>query len=99
MATAAHRVDAGRAARGRGLHDPDGRTVDCLQADATRCLGITGFLRAAALADAHGLDLSGHTAPSLHLHAGLAAPRLRHLEWFHDHEARPSSWTPAEPRG
>ncbi len=59
--------------------------VDCLQADATRCLGITGFLRAAALADAHGLDLSGHTAPSLHLHPCLAVSRLRHLEWFHDH--------------
>jgi L-alanine-DL-glutamate epimerase-like enolase superfamily enzyme len=59
--------------------------VDCLQADATRCLGITGFLRAAALADAHGLDLSAHTAPSLHLHVCLAVPRLRHLEWFHDH--------------
>jgi L-alanine-DL-glutamate epimerase-like enolase superfamily enzyme len=59
--------------------------VDCLQADATRCLGITGFLRAAALAAAHDLDLSAHTAPSLHLHACLAVPRLRHLEWFHDH--------------
>jgi L-alanine-DL-glutamate epimerase-like enolase superfamily enzyme len=59
--------------------------VDCLQADATRCLGITGFLRAAALAEAHALDLSAHTAPSLHLHACLAIPRLRHLEWFHDH--------------
>ncbi|MEK6252640.1 MAG: enolase C-terminal domain-like protein [Actinomycetota bacterium] len=59
--------------------------VDCLQADATRCLGITGFLRAAAFADVHGLDLSAHTAPSLHLHACLAIPRLRHLEWFHDH--------------
>ncbi|MGH2921616.1 MAG: enolase C-terminal domain-like protein [Gaiellaceae bacterium] len=59
--------------------------VDCLQADATRCLGITGFLRAAALADAHGLDISAHTAPSLHLHVCLAVPRLRHLEWFHDH--------------
>jgi L-alanine-DL-glutamate epimerase-like enolase superfamily enzyme len=59
--------------------------VDCLQADATRCLGITGCLRAAALAEAHGLDLSGHTAPSLHLHVCLALARLRHLEWFHDH--------------
>jgi L-alanine-DL-glutamate epimerase-like enolase superfamily enzyme len=59
--------------------------IDCLQADATRCLGITGFLRAAAFAAAHDLDVSAHTAPSLHLHACLAIPRLRHLEWFHDH--------------
>jgi hypothetical protein len=33
----------------------------------------------------HHLDLSGHCAPALHLHVACAAPRLRHLEWFHDH--------------
>lgn len=59
--------------------------VDVLQADATRCGGITGFLKAAALADAHGLPLSAHTAPALHLAVCCAAPRLRHVEWFHDH--------------
>lgn len=59
--------------------------VDVLQADATRCGGITGFLKAAALADAHGLPLSAHTAPALHLAVCCAAPRLRHIEWFHDH--------------
>jgi L-alanine-DL-glutamate epimerase-like enolase superfamily enzyme len=59
--------------------------VDVLQADATRCLGVTGFLIAGALAEAHGLDLSGHCAPALHLHVACAVPRLRHLEWFHDH--------------
>jgi L-alanine-DL-glutamate epimerase-like enolase superfamily enzyme len=59
--------------------------VDVLQADATRCGGITGFLRAAALADAFGLPLSSHCAPSVHAHVGCAAPRVRHLEYFHDH--------------
>jgi L-alanine-DL-glutamate epimerase-like enolase superfamily enzyme len=59
--------------------------VDCLQADATRCGGITGLLAAAALAEANELDLSGHTAPTIHTHALTAVPRLRHLEWFHDH--------------
>ena len=59
--------------------------VDVLQADATRCGGITGFLRVAALADAHTIPLSAHTAPALHLHVCCAAPRLRHIEWFHDH--------------
>ena len=63
----------------------EARAVDVQQADATRCLGITGFLRAAALCDAHHTDLSAHCAPALHLHACCAAPRLRHLEWFHDH--------------
>jgi L-alanine-DL-glutamate epimerase-like enolase superfamily enzyme len=59
--------------------------VDVLQADASRCLGISGFLEAASLAAAHNLDLSCHCAPALHLHAACAAPRLRHIEWFYDH--------------
>jgi len=59
--------------------------VDVLQADATRCGGYTGFLQAAALADAWGLPLSAHTAPALHLPVCCAAPRLRNIEWFHDH--------------
>jgi L-alanine-DL-glutamate epimerase-like enolase superfamily enzyme len=63
----------------------DAGAVDVLQADATRCLGITGFLRAATLADAHHLELSGHCAPSLHAHPACAVTNLRHLEYFHDH--------------
>lgn len=63
----------------------ENRTVDVLQCDASRCLGITGFLAIGALCDAHHTDLSGHCAPALHLHAASAVPRLRHLEWFHDH--------------
>jgi L-alanine-DL-glutamate epimerase-like enolase superfamily enzyme len=59
--------------------------VDVLQADVTRCGGVTGFLQAAALCEARHTDLSGHCAPALHLHPACAAPRLRHLEWFHDH--------------
>ncbi|WP_439680570.1 enolase C-terminal domain-like protein [Embleya sp. MST-111070] len=59
--------------------------VDCLQADATRCGGITVWLRVAALAQAHGLDISGHCAPHAHAHAAATVPNLRHLEWFHDH--------------
>lgn len=59
--------------------------VDVLQADATRCGGVTGFMQVAALCEAFHIDLSAHCAPALHLHLGCAAPRLRHLEWFHDH--------------
>ncbi len=59
--------------------------VDVMQADATRCGGVTGFLAAGTLTDAHHIDLSGHCAPSVHLHAACAVPKLRHLEWFHDH--------------
>ena len=59
--------------------------VDCLQADVTRCGGITGFLRAGALAAAFGLDLSAHCAPSASVAACCAVPNFRHLEYFHDH--------------
>jgi L-alanine-DL-glutamate epimerase-like enolase superfamily enzyme len=63
----------------------EAQAVDVLQADATRCCGITGFVRAAAIADAYSIPLSAHTAPALHLHVCCAVPRLRHIEWFHDH--------------
>jgi L-alanine-DL-glutamate epimerase-like enolase superfamily enzyme len=59
--------------------------VDVLQADVTRCGGISGFLEIGALCEAYHTDLSGHCAPSLHRHVACAVPRLRHLEWFHDH--------------
>ena len=59
--------------------------VDVQQADVTRCGGITAFLQIAALCEAFQTDLSGHCAPASHVHVACAAPRLRHLEWFHDH--------------
>jgi L-alanine-DL-glutamate epimerase-like enolase superfamily enzyme len=59
--------------------------VDCLQADVTRCEGISGFLRVAALCEARSLELSAHCGPSIHAHACCAVVPLRHLEYFHDH--------------
>ncbi len=59
--------------------------VDVIQADATRCLGITGFLMAAALCEAHAVPLSTHCAPALHVALACAARPAIHLEWFHDH--------------
>lgn len=59
--------------------------VDCLQADVTRALGITGVLKVAALCDARGIDLSLHCAPQISAHVGTAVWHLRHLEYFHDH--------------
>jgi L-alanine-DL-glutamate epimerase-like enolase superfamily enzyme len=63
----------------------EAQAVDVQQADITRCGGITGFLQIAALCEAFHIDLSGHCAPAAHLHVACASPRLRHLEWFHDH--------------
>lgn len=59
--------------------------VDCLQADVTRCGGITGFLRVGALCDAATIDLSAHCAPQASAHACVSLWHLRHLEYFHDH--------------
>lgn len=59
--------------------------VHVLQADATRCGGISGFLRVAALCEAYGIQLSAHTAPLIHLPVAAATGPLRHVEWFHDH--------------
>jgi L-alanine-DL-glutamate epimerase-like enolase superfamily enzyme len=59
--------------------------VDCLQADISRCAGLTEWIRVAALAEAHGLQISGHCAQSLHLHAACAVDNVRHLEYFADH--------------
>ena len=59
--------------------------VDVLQADATRCGGITGFLEVAALAEAHSIPLSAHCGPSAHLHVACSARPLRHVEYFFDH--------------
>jgi L-alanine-DL-glutamate epimerase-like enolase superfamily enzyme len=59
--------------------------VDVLQADATRCAGITGFLRAATLVEARSMELSSHCGPSLHVHACCAINSFRHMEYFHDH--------------
>lgn len=59
--------------------------VDCLQVDATRCGGYTGFLALAAVAAAHNREVSAHCAPALHAPVAAAIPHLRHVEWFNDH--------------
>jgi L-alanine-DL-glutamate epimerase-like enolase superfamily enzyme len=59
--------------------------VDVLQADATRCCGITGFLKASALCEAEPLPLSAHCAPAIHVHPCCAARPIRHIEYFYDH--------------
>ncbi|WP_242395852.1 enolase C-terminal domain-like protein [Anaeromyxobacter oryzisoli] len=59
--------------------------VDVLQADLTRCGGVTGFLAAAAVAAAFAAPLSSHCAPALHAAPLCAAETAAHAEWFHDH--------------
>ncbi len=63
----------------------DCQSVTVLQADATRCAGVSGFLAAAALCWAANMPLSSHCGPSMHLHVCCSVPRAIHMEFFHDH--------------
>jgi L-alanine-DL-glutamate epimerase-like enolase superfamily enzyme len=63
----------------------DAGAVDVLQADGTRCGGITELLRVGALCRARSMPISLHCGPAMHLHPGLALEQLVHLEYFHDH--------------
>ncbi len=63
----------------------DAEAVHCLQADVTRCGGISSFLRVGALCDARSIDLSAHCAPQISAQVCTAIWHLRHLEYFHDH--------------
>jgi L-alanine-DL-glutamate epimerase-like enolase superfamily enzyme len=60
--------------------------VDVLQADATRCAGITNLLRADGICRAHDLPFSAHCAPQVSAHLCCAMERAVHVEYFHDHE-------------
>lgn len=59
--------------------------VDVLQADVTRCAGITELLRVDGLCRARSRPLSLHCAPTLHAVAGAALETVTHIEYFHDH--------------
>jgi L-alanine-DL-glutamate epimerase-like enolase superfamily enzyme len=60
-------------------------SVDVLQADVTRCGGITGLLRMDALCRSRSLPFSAHCAPAISAHACAAMESCRHIEYFHDH--------------
>lgn len=63
----------------------EAEAVDVLQADATRCGGITGFMRVSPLTEARSMDLSAHCAPTLHIAPCCAIARFWPIEYFHDH--------------
>jgi L-alanine-DL-glutamate epimerase-like enolase superfamily enzyme len=59
--------------------------VDVLQADVTRCGGVSELLRAGALCRARSMPISCHCGPAIHAHPATALENLMHLEYFHDH--------------
>jgi L-alanine-DL-glutamate epimerase-like enolase superfamily enzyme len=59
--------------------------VDVLQADATRCGGVSSFLKAGHTCEAHQLPFSSHCAPALHMHPAMSLPSFYTGEYFYDH--------------
>jgi L-alanine-DL-glutamate epimerase-like enolase superfamily enzyme len=59
--------------------------VDILQADVTRCGGITNLLRVDGICKGRQIPFSAHCAPAVSAHACCALESLLHLEYFHDH--------------
>ncbi|MCX4512123.1 mandelate racemase/muconate lactonizing enzyme family protein [Streptomyces sp. NBC_01619] len=59
--------------------------ADIIQPDAPRIGGITQFLKLAALADHHQLQLAPHFAMEIHLHLAAAYPSepwVEHFDWL-----------------
>ena len=63
----------------------EANAVDVLQADVTRCGGVTNFMKIAAACEMLHVPLSAHTSPSIHASLGCAALPLINVEYFYDH--------------
>jgi L-alanine-DL-glutamate epimerase-like enolase superfamily enzyme len=61
------------------------KAVDILQADVTRCGGITALLRIDGLCAARAVPFSAHCAPAVSAHACCGMQTALHIEYFHDH--------------
>jgi L-alanine-DL-glutamate epimerase-like enolase superfamily enzyme len=59
--------------------------VDILQADVTRCGGITSLVRIDGLCTAQNVPFSAHCAPAVSAHACCGMESALHIEYFHDH--------------
>ena len=59
--------------------------VDIVQADVTRCGGITNMLRADAICRSRNKRFSAHCAPAISTHVCAAIETVEHIEYFHDH--------------
>ena len=59
--------------------------VDVLQADVTRCGGITELLHIGGLCGANQMPFSAHCAPAVSAHVCCALETVEHIEYFHDH--------------
>jgi len=65
----------------------DRRACNILMPDVARVGGVTGWMRAAALADAWNLPVCSHLFPEINVHLVAAAPTacyLEHMPWMSD---------------
>ncbi len=58
------------------------RSLDFVMPDVQRIGGVTGWLRAAALAHAHGVDMSSHLFPEFSVHLLGVTPTCHWLEYM-----------------
>ncbi len=58
------------------------RSLDFVMPDVQRIGGVTGWLRAAALAHAHGIEISSHLFPEFSVHLLGVAPTCHWLEFM-----------------
>lgn len=63
----------------------DAGAVNILQADVTRCGGITNMLRVDGLCKARSMPSSAHCAPAISAHVCCAMETNIHIEYFFDH--------------
>lgn len=65
----------------------EAEAVDALQADVTRCAGITGLIHTMSLCRAFSIPFLAHTVPTVHANVCCSTlADVRHIEYFHDHE-------------
>jgi L-alanine-DL-glutamate epimerase-like enolase superfamily enzyme len=60
-------------------------SVDVLQADVTRCGGVSNMVRLDGLCKAFQLPFSAHCAPAISAHVCCAMESAAHIEYFFDH--------------
>lgn len=63
----------------------EAQAVDVLQADVTRCGGISNFIKIGDLCEIHHYPYSAHTAPSIHSTLCCSIPPAVNVEYFYDH--------------
>jgi mandelate racemase len=60
----------------------EAQSLDFVMPDAQRIGGVTGWLRAAAVAHGHGIEMSSHLFPEFSAHLLAVTPTCHYLEYM-----------------